>query len=115
MESFIDSTFKFLDKETDVELEISKLISEQDRAKWPEIQSFDEVDHEISKLIQEFQEEERKQQHSGKPSISSCASPLMSFLSEVSDKELALASADIKLGCPDIENVLIKKIQMVKS
>ena len=31
MESLLDSTFRFLDKETDVELEISKLISEQER------------------------------------------------------------------------------------
>ena len=109
MESFVDSSFKFLDKERDVELEISKLILEQDKAKWPEIPSFDEIDQEISKLIQQFQEEERKQMHSGKPSISSCASPLMSFLSEVSDKELASASRDIKLGCPDIEKCIDKE------
>ena len=109
MESFIDSTFKFLDKEKDIELEILKLISEQDRAKWPEIPSYDEIDQEISKLIQEFQEEERKQKDLGKPSISSCASPLMSFLSDVNDKELASASRDIKLGCPDIEKCIDKK------
>ena len=109
MESFIDSTFKCLDNETDIELEISKLILEQDRVKWPEIPRFDEIDQEISKLIQEFQEEERKQNESGKPSISSCASPLMSFLSEVSDKDLASASRDIKLGCPDIEKCIDKE------
>ena len=106
---FDDSSFKFLDKETDVELEISKLISEQHKAKWPEIPSFDEIDQEISKLIQEFWEEERRQKYSDKPSISSCASPLMSYLSEVSDKELALANREIKLGCPDTEKCIDKQ------
>ena len=49
MESLIDSTFRFLDKETDVELEISKLISEQERNKWQEIPNYDEINQEISR------------------------------------------------------------------
>ena len=81
------------------------MISEQDKAKWPEIPSFDDIDQEISKLIQQFHKEERRQKHSGKPSISPCAL----FSSEVSDKELALASRDIKLGCPDIEKSINKE------
>ena len=60
MESLIDSTFRFLDKETDVELEISKLILEQERNKWTEIPNYDEIDQEISKLIQGFKEEKRQ-------------------------------------------------------
>ena len=60
MEYLIDSTFRFLDKERDVELEISKSISDQERNKWPEIPNYDEIDQEISKLIQEFKEEERQ-------------------------------------------------------
>ena len=53
MESFIDSSllhssFRFLDKETDIELEISKLISEQEKNKTVEIPNYDEVDEEIA-------------------------------------------------------------------
>ena len=60
MESLLDSTFRFVDKETDIELEISKLISEQEKNKWTEIPNYDEIDQEISKLIQDFEEEERQ-------------------------------------------------------
>ena len=60
MESLIDSMFRFLDKERDVELEISKLILEQGRNKWSEIPNYDEIDQEISILIQGFEEEERQ-------------------------------------------------------
>ena len=60
VEPFLDSMFRFLDKETDIELEISKLISEQKRNKWTEIPNYDEIDQEISKLIQDFEEEERQ-------------------------------------------------------
>ena len=59
MESFLDSTFRFVDKETDIELEISKLLSEQGKNKWTEIPNYDEIDEEIFKLIQSFEEEER--------------------------------------------------------
>ena len=79
MESLIDSTFRFLDEETDIELEISKLILEQERNKSPENPNYDEIDQEISKLTQEFEEEERQQKEPGKPSIVPCASPLMSL------------------------------------
>ena len=47
MESLPDSSFRFLDKETNIELEISKLISEQEKNKWVEIPSYDEIDEEI--------------------------------------------------------------------
>ena len=60
MESLLNSTFRFLDKERDIELEISKLISEQERNKWTEIPNYDKIDHEISKLIHDFEEEERQ-------------------------------------------------------
>ena len=62
MESFIDSSlldssFRFLDKETNIELEILKLISEQENnKKGLEILNYDEVDEEISRLIQSFEE-----------------------------------------------------------
>ena len=68
MESLLDSTFRFLDKETDIELEISKLISEQEKNKWVEIPNYNEVDEEFSRLIQSFEEEERQRKEQGKPS-----------------------------------------------
>ena len=43
-----ESNFRFLDKETNVELEISKLISEQERNQNP---NYDDVDEEIARLI----------------------------------------------------------------
>ena len=58
-ESLLNSTFRFVDKETDIELEISKLILEQEKNKWTEIPNY-EIDQEISKLIQDFEEEERQ-------------------------------------------------------
>ena len=98
MESFIDSTFTFVDQETDIELEISKLIAKQEIVNY--VENYDEVDNEISKLIQTFREEEREQKESGKPSISSCASILMSFLNKLSDKELlSSAGRSLRLGC----------------
>ena len=104
MESLLDSSFRFLDKETDIELEISKLILEQEKNKWAEIPSYDEIDEEISKLIQSFEEEERQRKEQGKPSLVSCASPLMSFLLEESEEELSAISN--RLGCPDVENII---------
>ena len=103
MKSLLDSTFGFLDSETDIELEISKLISEQDKNKCTEISNYDEIDEEISKLIQSFEEEERQQKEQGKPSLIYCASPLMSFLLEDSEEELSDASS--RLGCSDVENI----------
>ena len=102
MESLLDSTFRCLDEETDIELESSKLISEQEKNKWTEIPNYDEIDEEISKLIQSIEEEERQRKEKGKPSLVSCASPLMSFLIEESEEELS----SVKLGHPDVENIV---------
>ena len=89
MESLIDSSFRFLDKETNIELEISKLISEQENnKKGLEIPNYDEVDNEISRLIQSIEEEEKQRWEQGKPSLIVCASPLMSFLLEETDEDL---------------------------
>ena len=63
MESLLDYTFRFVDK--DIELEISKLISEREKNKWREILNYDEIDEEISKLIQSFEEEERQRKDQG--------------------------------------------------
>ena len=104
MESLLDSTFRFVDKETDIELKISKLISEQEKNKWTEIPNYVEIDEEISKVIQCFEEEERQRKEQGKPSLVSCASPLMSFLIEESEEELSAVSS--RLGCPDAENIV---------
>ena len=106
MESLLDSSFRFLDSETDIELEISKLISEQEKNKWTEIPNYDKIDEEISKLIQSFEEEERQRKEQGKPSLVSCASPLMSFLLEESEEELSGVSN--RFGCPDIKNTIDK-------
>ena len=100
MESFIDSSlldssFRFLDKETNIELEISKLISEQEKNKSIEIPNYDEVDEEIARLIQSFEEEEKQRQEQGKPSLIACASPLMSFLLEDSEKETIVSTNPI--------------------
>ena len=78
-------SFRFLDKETNVELEISKLISEQERnKKGLEIpnSNYDEVDEEIARLLHNFEEEEKQRREQGKPSLIACALPLMSFLLE---------------------------------
>ena len=61
MDSLLDSAFRFVDSKTDIELEYSKLISEQEKNKWTEIPTYDEVDEEVSKLIQSFEEEEERQ------------------------------------------------------
>ena len=63
MDSFIDSTFEFLEQET---------------------QNYDQSELEISKLIPTIRQES-EQKESNTPSISSCASPLMPFLDQVSD------------------------------
>ena len=102
MESLLDSTFRFVDTETDIQLEISKLISEQEKSKWTEIPNYDEIDEEISKLIQSFEEEERQRKEQGKPSLLSCASPLILFLLEESEEEFSVISN--RLGCSDVEN-----------
>ena len=63
-----ESNFRFLDKETNFELEISKLISEQERnKKGLEIgnSNYDEVDAEIARLIQNFEEEEKQRWEQG--------------------------------------------------
>ena len=60
MESLLDSTFQFLVKEIDIELKNLKFISEQEKNKLTEIPNYDEIDEEISKLIQSFEEEERQ-------------------------------------------------------
>ena len=86
-----DSSFRFSDKETDIELEISKFISEQEKSKI-EIPNYDEVDEEIARLIQNFEEEERQKWEQGKPSLITCASPLMFFLLDETDKDLAVIS-----------------------
>ena len=51
-----ETEFRFLDKETNVELEISKLLSEQDNKN----QNLNDVDEEIARLIHNFEEEERQ-------------------------------------------------------
>ena len=90
-----EANFRFLDKETNVELEISKLISEQERnKKGLEIRNsnYDEVDAEITRLIQNFEEEEKQRWEQGKPSLIACASPLLSFLLEETEEDLAVIS-----------------------
>ena len=72
-----ETEFRFLDKETNVELEISKLLSEQDSRN--QNQNLNDVDEEIARLIHNFEEEERQRREQGKPSLISCASPLLSF------------------------------------
>ena len=63
MDSFIDSAFEFLEQET---------------------QNYDQSELEISKFIPTIGQES-EQKESNTPSISSCASPLMPFLDQVSD------------------------------
>ena len=93
MESFIDTSFRFLDKETNIELEISKLISEQENnKKGLEIPNYNDVDEEIARLIHSFEEEEKQRWEQGKPSLITCASPLMSCLLEETDEDLAVIS-----------------------
>ena len=87
MESLLDSTFRFVDWETNIELEILKLILEQEKNKSVEIPNYDEVDEEIARLIQTFEEEEKQRREQGKPSLIACASSLMLFLLEDSEEE----------------------------
>ena len=89
-----ESNFRFLDKETNVELEISKLLLEQERNN--QNLNYDDVDEEIARLIHNFEEEEKQRQEQGKPSLILCASPLLSFLLEEKDKDLAVTND--KLG-----------------
>ena len=95
-----DSSFRFLDKETNVELEISKLISEQEKnKKGLKIPNYDEVDEEIARLIHNFEEEEEKQRwEQGKPVFIVYASPLMSFLLEEKDEDLAVISGRLGIS-----------------
>ena len=83
-----NSNYGFVDKETNVELEISKLISKQEQERNNENLNYDEVDQEIARLIHNFEEEEKQRREQGKPSLISCASPLLSFLLEEKDEEL---------------------------
>ena len=83
-----ETEFRFLDKETNVELEISKLLSEQDNKN----QNLNDVDEEIARLIHNFEEEERQRREQGKPSLGACASPLLSFLLEETDDDLAIVN-----------------------
>ena len=85
-----ESNFRFLDKETNVELEISKLLSEQERNN--QNLNYDDVDEEIARLIHNFEEEEKQRWEQGKPSLISGASPLLSFLLEEKDEDLAAIS-----------------------
>ena len=85
-----ETEFRFLDKETNVELEISKLLSEQDSRN--QNQNLTDVDEEIARLIHNFEEEERQRREQGKPSLISCASPLLSFLLEEKDDDLDIVN-----------------------
>ena len=90
-----NSSFRFVDKETNVELEFSKLILEQEgNKKGLEIpnSNYDEVDEEIARLIHNFEEEEKHRREQGKPSLIACASPLLSFLLEEKYEDLAVIS-----------------------
>ena len=85
-----ESNFRFLDKETNVELEISKLIEEQEKNN--QNQNYDDVDEEIARLIHNFEEEEKQRWEQGKPSLIACASPLLSFLLEEKGEDLAVTN-----------------------
>ena len=89
MDSFIDSTFEFLEQET---------------------QNYDQSELEISKLIPTIgQESEQKESNTPIPS---CASPLMPFLDQVSDQLLSSASNhSLRNGCLDIEKILDSESQ----
>ena len=52
--------------------------------------NYDEVDEEIARLIQNFEEGEKQRQEQGKPSLIACASPLLSCLLEETDENLAV-------------------------
>ena len=83
-----NSSFRFLDKETNVELEISKLLLEQERNN--QNLNYDDVDQEIARLIHNFEEEEKQRWEQGKPSLIVCALPLLSCLLEEKDEDLSV-------------------------
>ena len=85
-----DSNFRFLDKETNVELEISKLLAKQERNN--QNLNYDDVDEEIARLVHNFEEEEKQRWEQGMPSLIACASPLLSFLLEEKDEDLAVSN-----------------------
>ena len=85
-----ESNFRFLDKETNVELEISKLLVEQERNN--QNLNYDDVDEEIARLIHNFEEEEKQRWEQGESSLILCASPLLSFFLEEKDEDLAVTS-----------------------
>ena len=85
MDSFIDSTFEFLDQETKI---------------------YDESYLKISKSIPTIRQGS-EQKESNMPSILSCASPSMSFLDQVSDELLSSASKNsLRNEGPSIEKCL---------
>ena len=75
-------------------IEISKLLSEQDRRN----QKLIDMDEEIARLIHNFEEEERQTREQGKPSLISCASPLLSFLLEEKDDDLGIVNDRLGLA-----------------
>ena len=103
-----ETEFRFLDKETNVELEISKLLSEQDSKN----QNLNDVGEEIARLIHNFKEEEKQRREQGKPSLILCASPLLSFLLEATDEDLAIVND--RLGISQVmsrEDLEVNKLQ----
>ena len=50
------------------------------------------MDEEIARLIHNFEEEEKQRREQGKPSLIACASPLLSFLLEEKDEDLAVTN-----------------------
>ena len=85
MDSFVDSTFDFLEQETE---------------------KYKPLKIKISKTLQTI-EQGSGQKESNTPSILSCASPSMSFLDQVSDELLSSASKNsLRNGCPSIEKYL---------
>ena len=113
--------FEVLDHKIDLEITISKIISEQGTKNLEELDlaiaelftdqeivNYDETDNEISKLIPTIgqEEEEEEQKEPGKPSIFTHALILMSFLNEVSDKLLSSAGRNLRFGCPQVEKCL---------
>ena len=85
MDSFIDSTFEFLDQEKNI---------------------YDESDLKISKSLPTIRQGS-EQKESNMPSILSCASPSMLFLDQVSDELLSSASKNsLRNQGPSIEKYL---------
>ena len=79
MDSFVDSTFDFLEQETE---------------------KFKPLEIKISKTLQTIGQGSG-QKESNMPSILSCASPSMSFLDQVSDELLSSASkTPLEMGVP---------------